>query len=155
MFSSLQITKAKVDSFKLGQRLPSCQLQVKWSGEGRPPDFMLMVKLQGAKKPSNFFHITLHCESPSEGTCLPHNWLLFIVVLLTINLTHVDLVSTDVSPPVQRSSRKRGREHTSEEGDSEKGGEEGLREGVESDAGPSMPKRPRQSREKGEACSLY
>ena len=55
-----------------------------------------------------------------------------------------------MSPPVPRSSSKR--RHTSGEGNSEKGGKEGLREGVESDAGPRMPKRPKQSREKGEAC---
>ena len=66
-FLSMQIAKADVDSFKPGQWLPSCQLELKWSGEGRATYLSHLVELQGAKKPHNFFRLILCCESTSEG----------------------------------------------------------------------------------------
>ena len=115
MFYSMQITKLKVDSFKLGQRLPSCQLIVKWSGEGRPADLMYMVELQGAKKPSNFFHIMLHCDSISEGMSL-HDFIMLLYIYSKFAYESF-FVLPDVIPPAQKSSHKRRHEHTCGEGE--------------------------------------
>lgn len=57
MFS--QIQKKKVDSYKSGRRIPSCQLQVKWNKDQPPVDFHTRVILCGAKEPS---YITIQSD---------------------------------------------------------------------------------------------
>ena len=65
-----QIKREQVDRFKprsQGQegpmrsgRTPSCQLQAKWSFRDEPPvDLSRKVKLAGAKKPNDFFLLTI------------------------------------------------------------------------------------------------
>ena len=53
-----------MDSFKPGQRIPSCQLTAGWTKENKPSQLIYKVTLEGAKEPSNFFHIVLDGALP-------------------------------------------------------------------------------------------
>ena len=54
LFSISQIIiKKKVDSYKGGRRIPSCQLQVKLNKDQPPDDVHKKVILHGAKEPLN------------------------------------------------------------------------------------------------------
>ena len=65
----LKITKAEVDSFKPGKRIPSCHIKAEWTKQSKPPRLKYTVTLQGAKQPSNYFNIDLDCDS-IQGTVL-------------------------------------------------------------------------------------
>ena len=64
-----QITKHQVDRFVPGQRVPSCQLYVKWTGQQEQPvELVHRVDLLGAKEPCNFFLIQLPVlQTPLQG----------------------------------------------------------------------------------------
>ena len=64
-----QITKKQVDKFVPGRRVPSCQLHVKWTRQQEPPpELEHRIVLRGAKKPFNFFLISLPAlQASSQG----------------------------------------------------------------------------------------
>ena len=99
----MQVAKKLVDSFESGGRLPSCQLRIKRRGKAKLEDLEYMVRLKGAKKPSDFFLMIIALEYEStpqgmhigSGKCCMHSGGLCDIVCA---------VPTDVSPPPQRSS---------------------------------------------------
>ena len=63
----LQLTREIVDTYKPGQQIPSCQIQLKWTRrEEEPEELLLRVQLIGAKKPYNYFSIAR--DPICEGT---------------------------------------------------------------------------------------
>ena len=65
----LQITKAEVDSFKPGKRIPSCRLKAEWTMQSNPSRLTYDLTLQGARPPSNYLKIDLDCDF-IQGTFL-------------------------------------------------------------------------------------
>ena len=63
----LQITKEAVDSYKTGQRIPSCQLTAEWTKQSKPLQSTHQVTLEGAKEPYNYLFIVLDCDSISPA----------------------------------------------------------------------------------------
>ena len=61
------IKKERVDSYKSGHRIPSCQLQVKWTNDQPPGDIHKQVMLRGAKEPFNC--ITIQSDFLLSGKC--------------------------------------------------------------------------------------
>ena len=70
----LQITKDAVDSYKAGQRIPSCQLRAEWTKQSKPLQLTYEVTLEGAKEPYNYLCIVLDCDSISPAG-IPSNLL--------------------------------------------------------------------------------
>ena len=66
-----QIIKKKVDSYESGRRIPSCQLQVKWTEDQPPVHFQTRVNLHGVKEHLNY--ITIQSDPlPSGGNIRIH-----------------------------------------------------------------------------------
>ena len=59
---TLQIRRAEVDTFKIGKRIPSCQLIAECETE-QPTTLEHIVTLSGAKAPHNTFTIYRHYDS--------------------------------------------------------------------------------------------
>ena len=70
----LQITKKAVDSYRTGQRIPSCQLRAEWTKQSKPLQLTYHVTLEGAKKPYNCLCIVLDCDLISPAG-IPSNLL--------------------------------------------------------------------------------
>ena len=68
MFALTQITKQQVDSFRLGQAIPSFQLRAEWTEQSKPVQLIHKVTLNGAKEPFNYFRIVLKPDPTQPGT---------------------------------------------------------------------------------------
>ena len=59
--------KRRVDSFRPGQKPPSCCLSVEWTRDDNPVKLKHRISLLGAMEPSNFFYIKCIPENPLTG----------------------------------------------------------------------------------------
>ena len=55
----LQIEKERVDSFKMGRAIPSCQLTAVWTKQNKPSLVIHKLSLEGAKEPFTFLNVVL------------------------------------------------------------------------------------------------
>jgi len=83
------ITKHQVDQFIPGRRVPSCQLDAKWTGQQEQPvQLEHVVELLGVKEPNNFFVIRI--PPPQESVSR------FLLQLLQHQLSIQDLADITI-----------------------------------------------------------
>ena len=72
---SLQIIKEDVDQFKPELTIPSCLVELQWTGGEQVPPKQLRhkVTLKGAKSPA-FFHIRHDPPTAGEGNSIAHSY---------------------------------------------------------------------------------
>ena len=77
-------------------RIPSCQLQARWIIRDDPPtDLSQIVRLVGAKKPNDFFLLTIDCGTlRKQGIISIHNSKLMSLYLAYINATCIIIIQT-------------------------------------------------------------
>ena len=86
-----QITKEAVDSYKTGQRIPSCQLRAEWTKQSKPLQLTHQVTLEGAKQPYNYLCIVLDCDSITPAG-IPSIYLVSVYGLQALCLLHLQMI---------------------------------------------------------------
>ena len=95
----LQITKKAVDSYRTGQRIPSCQLRAEWTEQSKPLQLKYQMTLEGAKKPYNYLCIVLDCD-PNPPAGIPSNLLdqyVYALHVLSLGFRKSNMVSYNIS----------------------------------------------------------
>ena len=114
----MQVLRESVDSYKPGEPVPSCQLELYWTKREQPPDKLKhRVKLTGVRHHTS---ITI-TRDPAHHGLFPHTCqTIMTVAVITISLLCLLLSSPTDTSKLPHSRKRPGSQHGEVEGTSSK-----------------------------------